>query len=107
MNGAIFFFPTSPIFLLILVIGVFYLVALETILCSRTKVSDIFGDGVMVYTGISIDGRTDLHIIRNGALTSRPYRDEILRHIVVPYAAAIGDDFILMDDNYRPHRVNL
>ncbi|GFV70631.1 transposable element Tcb2 transposase [Trichonephila clavipes] len=33
--------------------------------------------------------------------------DEILRHIVVPYAAAIGDDFILMDDNSRPHRANL
>ncbi|GFU41198.1 transposable element Tcb2 transposase [Trichonephila clavipes] len=33
--------------------------------------------------------------------------DEILRPIVVPYAAAIGDDFILMDDNCRPHRANL
>ena len=56
------------------------------------------GGGVMVYAGISIDGRTDLHIIRYGALTDRRYRDEILRLIVVPYAAAIGDDFILMDD---------
>ncbi|GFW34955.1 transposable element Tcb2 transposase [Trichonephila clavipes] len=34
-------------------------------------------------------------------------RDEILRPIVVPYAAAIGDDFLLMDDNCRPHRANL
>ncbi|GFW68200.1 transposable element Tcb2 transposase [Trichonephila clavipes] len=33
--------------------------------------------------------------------------DEILRPIVVPYAAAIGDDFILMDDNSKPHRANL
>ncbi|GFV00750.1 transposable element Tcb2 transposase [Trichonephila clavipes] len=33
--------------------------------------------------------------------------DEILTPIVVPYAAAIGDDFILMDDNCRPHRANL
>ncbi|GFY14198.1 transposable element Tcb2 transposase [Trichonephila clavipes] len=33
--------------------------------------------------------------------------DEILRPIVVPYAAAIGDDFILVDDNSRPHRANL
>ncbi|GFX87335.1 transposable element Tcb2 transposase [Trichonephila clavipes] len=33
--------------------------------------------------------------------------DEILRPIEVPYAAAIGDDFILMDDNCRPHRANL
>ncbi|GFU86776.1 transposable element Tcb2 transposase [Trichonephila clavipes] len=50
------------------------------------------GGGVLVYGGISIDGRTDLYIIRDGPLTARRYRDEILRSIVVPYAAAIGDD---------------
>ncbi|GFV38480.1 transposable element Tcb2 transposase [Trichonephila clavipes] len=33
--------------------------------------------------------------------------EEILRPIIVPYAAAIGDDFILMDDNCRPHHANL
>ncbi|GFX73507.1 transposable element Tcb2 transposase [Trichonephila clavipes] len=64
--------------------------------------------GMLVYGGISIDGHTDLYIIRDGPLTARRYRDEILRRIVVPYAAAIGDDFILMDDNCRPpHRANL
>ncbi|GFY34210.1 transposable element Tcb2 transposase [Trichonephila clavipes] len=63
--------------------------------------------GVLVYGGISIDGRTDPYIIRDGPLTARRYRDEILRPIKVPYAAAIGDDFILMDDNCRPHRANL
>ncbi|GFX58502.1 transposable element Tcb2 transposase [Trichonephila clavipes] len=62
------------------------------------------GGGVLVYGGISIDGRTDLYIIRYGPLTARRYRDEILRPIVVPYAAVIGDDFILMDDSSRPHR---
>ncbi|GFU49429.1 transposable element Tcb2 transposase [Trichonephila clavipes] len=44
-------------------------------------------------------------------LTSRHRRDRredgILRPTVVPYAVAIGDDFILMDDNCRPHRANL
>ncbi|GFU80794.1 transposable element Tcb2 transposase [Trichonephila clavipes] len=65
------------------------------------------GGGVLVYGGISIDGRADLYIIRDGPLTARRYRNEILRPIVVPYAAAIGDDFILMDDNSRPHRANL
>ncbi|GFT22115.1 transposable element Tcb2 transposase [Trichonephila clavipes] len=65
------------------------------------------GGGVLVYGGISIDSRTDLYINRDGPLTARRYRDEILRPIVVPYAAAIGDDFILMDDNCRPHRANL
>ncbi|GFW05890.1 transposable element Tcb2 transposase [Trichonephila clavipes] len=65
------------------------------------------GGGVLVYGGISNDGRTELYIIRDGPLTSRRYRDEILRPVVVPYAAAIGDDFILMDDNCRPHHPNL
>ncbi|GFW28834.1 transposable element Tcb2 transposase [Trichonephila clavipes] len=65
------------------------------------------GGGVLVYGGISIDGRTDLYIIRDGPLTAHRYRDEIFRPIVVPYAAAIRDDFILMDDNCRPHRANL
>ncbi|GFX13461.1 transposable element Tcb2 transposase [Trichonephila clavipes] len=65
------------------------------------------GGGVLVYGSISIDWRTDLYIIRGGPLTARRYSDEILRPIVVPYAAAIGDDFILMDDNCRPHRANL
>ncbi|GFT46579.1 transposable element Tcb2 transposase [Trichonephila clavipes] len=65
------------------------------------------GGGVLVYGGISIEGRTYLYIIRDGPLTARRCRDEILRPTVVPYAAAIGDDFILMDDNYKPHRANL
>ncbi|GFV96925.1 transposable element Tcb1 transposase [Trichonephila clavipes] len=65
------------------------------------------GEGVLVYGGISTDGRTDFYIIRDGPLTACRYRDEILRPIVVPYAAAIGDDFILMDDNCRPYRANL
>ncbi|GFS81012.1 transposable element Tcb2 transposase [Trichonephila clavipes] len=65
------------------------------------KLSDLVVGGVLVYGTISIDGRTDLYIIRDGPLTALQYRDEILRPIVVPYAAAIGDDFILMDDNCR------
>ncbi|GFU97185.1 transposable element Tcb2 transposase, partial [Trichonephila clavipes] len=65
------------------------------------------GGGVLVYGGISIDGHTDLYIIRDGPLTARRYTDEILRPIVVPYTAAIGDDFILMNDYCRPHRANL
>ncbi|GFT67538.1 transposable element Tcb2 transposase [Trichonephila clavipes] len=65
------------------------------------------GRGVLVYGGISIGGRTDLYIIRDGPLTARRYRDEILRPIVVLYAAAIGDGIILMDDICRPHRANL
>ncbi|GFS96448.1 transposable element Tcb2 transposase [Trichonephila clavipes] len=67
-----------------------------------------FDGGVVLVDGsISIDGRTNLCIIQDGPLTVRRYRDDIFRSIIVPYAAAIRDDFILMDDNCRPHRANL
>ncbi|GFW22934.1 transposable element Tcb2 transposase [Trichonephila clavipes] len=65
------------------------------------------GGGVLVYGGNSIHKRPDLYIVRDGPQTAHRYRDEIFRPLVVPYAAAIGDDFILMDDNCRPHRANL
>ena len=68
---------------------------------------DRFGGGsVMVWGGISITGKTDLHVIA-GNLTGIRYRDEVLDPIVRPYAGAIGYDFILMDDNARPHRARV
>ncbi|GFX90742.1 transposable element Tcb2 transposase [Trichonephila clavipes] len=76
-------------------------------LYARRPMCQIWWRGELVYGGISIDGRTDLYTIRDGPLTARGYRDEILRPIVVLYAATIRDDFILVDDNCRPHRVNL
>ena len=69
---------------------------------------DRFGGGsVLVWAGISYDGRTDLYVIRNGALTGVRYRDEILHPIVRPYAGACGPGFIMMDDNARPHRARV
>ena len=61
----------------------------------------------MVWGGISYDGSTDLYVIRNGSLTGIRYRDEILAPIVRLYAGAIGDVFILMDNNARPHRARI
>ncbi|GFW30612.1 transposable element Tcb2 transposase [Trichonephila clavipes] len=63
--------------------------------------------GWMVWGGISIGGRTDLHIIRNGTLMGRRYADEILRPHVIPYAGAFGDSFVFQEDNARPHRARL
>ncbi|GFU64207.1 transposable element Tcb2 transposase [Trichonephila clavipes] len=51
--------------------------------------------------------RGNPYIIRDGPLTARRYRDEILRIIEVPSAASIEDDFILRDDNCRPRRAIL
>ncbi|KAJ8332732.1 hypothetical protein SKAU_G00425210 [Synaphobranchus kaupii] len=65
---------------------------------------DRFGGGsVMVWGGISLQGRTDLHVIANGTLTAVKYRDEILRAIVRPYAGAVGPGFLLVQDSARPH----
>nr|GBN03306.1 hypothetical protein AVEN_258554-1 [Araneus ventricosus]GBN03336.1 hypothetical protein AVEN_110263-1 [Araneus ventricosus]GBN03345.1 hypothetical protein AVEN_137711-1 [Araneus ventricosus] len=67
-----------------------------------------FGGGrVMIWAGVSINGLTDLYSIMNKTMTFQRYRDEILRPIVVPYAASFGDEFILMDDNARQHRARL
>lgn len=43
----------------------------------------------------------------NEALIGQRYKDEILRPIVVSCAAAIGEDFMLMNDNYRTHCAHL
>ena len=63
------------------------------------------GGSVMVRAGICSGGRTDLYVIDRDALTGVRYRDKILHPIMRPFARAIGDDFILMDDNARPHRL--
>ncbi|GFX30132.1 transposable element Tcb2 transposase [Trichonephila clavipes] len=52
-------------------------------------------------------GHTGLHVFHGGTVTGLRYRDETLDPYVRPYAAAIGNDFILMDDNARPHRARI
>ncbi|GFX00009.1 transposable element Tcb2 transposase [Trichonephila clavipes] len=46
-------------------------------------------------------------MFHGGTVTGLRYRDETLDPYVRPYAAAIGNDFILMDDNARPHRARI
>ncbi|GBL84680.1 hypothetical protein AVEN_191132-1 [Araneus ventricosus] len=53
-----------------------------------------------LFPEISLGGHTDLNVFHGGTLTGVRHRDEILD----TYARAIGNDFILMDDNARPHR---
>ncbi|GFV72589.1 transposable element Tcb2 transposase [Trichonephila clavipes] len=65
------------------------------------------GGGILVWAGISFGGHTDLHVFHGGTVTGLRYRDETLDPYVLPYAAAIGNDFILMDDNARPHRARI
>lgn len=74
--------------------------------CIAENVS--FGGGsCMVWAGISIDAKTDLVFIetgrRTGGLTADRYIEEILEPYVVPYVGFVGETFILMQDNARPH----
>ena len=48
-----------------------------------------------------------MYVIQNGNLTGERYKNEILDAHVRPYAGAIGTDFLLMDDNARPHRARV
>ena len=69
---------------------------------------DRFGGGsVMVWAGISAQGKADLHVIDNGTLTALRYVNEILDVYVSPYAGAVGENFILMDDNAHAHRARI
>nr|CAH7750892.1 unnamed protein product [Callosobruchus chinensis] len=57
----------------------------------------------MVWAGISLEACTELYIISTGSLIAVRYIDEILQDFVVPYVDFIGNNFILMHDNARPH----
>lgn len=68
----------------------------------------LFGGGsVCVWGGICFNGRTELVVLINATMTAARYRDMVIEPIIVPFAAAIGDNFILIDDNARPHRARI
>ncbi|GFV48889.1 transposable element Tcb1 transposase [Trichonephila clavipes] len=67
-----------------------------------------FRDGsILVLTGISLGYRTDQHIFKRGSVTALRYRDEVLEPTVRLYAAAVGPNFVLMDDNAHPLRADI
>ena len=59
--------------------------------------------GGYVHVGVSMDGRTGLHVPARGTMTAQRYRYEVLDPIVTPYPDAVGEAFILMHDNAHPH----
>lgn len=65
------------------------------------------GGGLLVWGGIMLNGRTDLHVFESGSVTGRRYADEILEPCVRLFRGAVGPEFIFMDDNARPHRAHL
>lgn len=65
------------------------------------------GGSVMVWGGISWNTPTDLVVIAPPPLNARRYVDEILRPHVIPQHHILGQRFLLMQDNVRPHTARI
>lgn len=65
------------------------------------------GGSIMVWAGITMTQRTDLVIIPPPGLTAARYINEVLRPHILPFRLRIGDQFVLMQDNARPHTAAL
>ncbi|GFU14571.1 transposable element Tcb1 transposase [Trichonephila clavipes] len=57
---------------------------------------------IMVWAGIN--GRTRLHVVAIGTMTSQRYIDEVQLPHVRLFRGAVGDKFVFMDDNVTCHR---
>ncbi|GFW89839.1 DDE_3 domain-containing protein [Trichonephila clavipes] len=53
-----------------------------------------------------LGGRTGFHVFSRD-VNAYTYRDDILDAYECPYAGAIGDAFVLQDDNTRPHKARI
>ncbi|GFV53877.1 transposable element Tcb1 transposase [Trichonephila clavipes] len=62
------------------------------------------GRGVLVWGGIMLGSRTDLHIFDTGSVNGTRYCNEILLPYVGLFRGAIGLQFLSMDDNAPCHR---
>ncbi|GFW15918.1 transposable element Tcb2 transposase [Trichonephila clavipes] len=63
------------------------------------------GRGVLVWGGIMLDSRTDLHIFDAGSVNGTRYCNEILLPYVRLFRGAMGLQFLFMDDNAPCHRI--
>ncbi|GFX57206.1 transposable element Tcb2 transposase [Trichonephila clavipes] len=62
------------------------------------------GRGVLVWGGIMLGSRTDLHIFDAGSVNGTRYCNEILLPYVSLFRGAMGLQFLFMDDNAPCHR---
>ncbi|GFS48879.1 transposable element Tcb2 transposase [Trichonephila clavipes] len=63
------------------------------------------GRGVLVWGGIMLGSRTDLHIFDAGSVNGTRYYNEILLPHVRLFRGAMGLQFLFMDDNAPCHRI--
>ncbi|GFW75460.1 transposable element Tcb2 transposase [Trichonephila clavipes] len=62
------------------------------------------GRGVLVWGGIMLGSRTDLHIFDAGSVNGTRYCNDILNPYVRPFRGAMGLQFLFMYDNAPCHR---
>ncbi|GFT36774.1 transposable element Tcb2 transposase [Trichonephila clavipes] len=62
------------------------------------------GPGVLVWGGIMLNGRTELHFFDRGSVIGDRYCEEVLLPHVRLFRGVIGPNFIFMDGNARPHQ---
>ncbi|GFX56984.1 transposable element Tcb2 transposase [Trichonephila clavipes] len=62
------------------------------------------GHGILVWGGIMLGSRTDLHIFDAGSVNGTRYCNEILLPYVRLFRGAMGLQFLFMDDNAPCHR---
>jgi transposase len=71
--------------------------------CNFTPKVPFGGGSIMIWGRIGLGARTELVIVDMGTLNADRYITNFLQDHVVPFAPHIGDNFILMQDNARPH----
>ncbi|GFT17154.1 transposable element Tcb1 transposase [Trichonephila clavipes] len=64
------------------------------------------GAGWLVWGGIILGSRTDLHV-QSVTMAGHIYRNVILEQHVRLFRGAMGAEFLFMDDNACPHRANI
>lgn len=75
--------------------------------CTTLESASFYQQSVMVWGGINSEARTELIFIENGRLNAARYIEEVLQEAVVPFAPFIGENFLLMHDNARPHAAGI
>ncbi|GFU07161.1 DDE_3 domain-containing protein [Trichonephila clavipes] len=107
IDGELFSLRMSPGLASKSIVGIFSFGVNLKLFCNHgTSVKEMHMDPglVSVWDSISLGGRTDLHVFSRGNVNSHTYRDDILDAYRLPYVGAIGDAFVLQDDNARLHR---
>ncbi|GFX99123.1 chorion peroxidase [Trichonephila clavipes] len=61
---------------------------------SAREIDHYYGGGLMIRAGITLDGRSHLHVFARDTVTAVKYRDEVLEPYVDLFTGAVGPDFM-------------